>query len=417
MSRIVTFRTGHTSAARALAAFVLLACSEQVDSPVSPPSDIAANFSPSTTPPATIGWHEQARALVAANRFSTLSAERVYAVLSVAQYAAIDKTDIHNRRDGTIPDHGFGPGGRARFELERGVVTGASWPVLSFFFPTAEPALKELVRAEATARGWTHPHFLLGLAIGVAVANKMIERTENDRFTVPFTGTIPVGPGFWIPNGPPVGATGANVLPFLLTSASQFRSPPPPAFQSPAFLTDLAEIKTLSDTRTAEQAAIARFWAFPAGTFTSTGYWNQLAGNYVAQYRLNERAAAHVFALLHAAMFDANVVACFDAKYTYWYIRPVQADPTITLAIGMPNHPSYPSGHSCAAAAAANVLAHFFPDRAGDLQAQVTEAGLSRMYGGLHYRFDITAGQALGRAVALNAINIDRRKGILSEIF
>jgi membrane-associated phospholipid phosphatase len=394
----------------ALSVFVLLACSDRT------PSDVAADISPSTTPPASLGWQEQARVLVAANRFSTLAAERVYAVLSVAQYAALDRADANHYSDGTIPDSGFAPGGRARFELERGAVTGASWLVLAFFFPTAEPALEQRMREEAASRGTTHPSFHLGLEIGMQMATVMIARAQNDRFTAPFTGTIPVGPGMWIPNGAPVGATGANVLPFLLTSGNQFQSPPPPAFLSPAFLTDLAEIK-LSDTRTAEQIAIARFWAYPAGTFTSAGHWNQLAGNYISQYRLNERAATHVFALMHAAQFDANVVACFDSKYTYWYIRPVQADPTITLAIAMPNHPSYPSGHSCASAAAATVLAKFFPDRTAELDAQVTEASLSRMYGGLHYRFDITAGQALGRAVALNAISIDQTQGILSVIF
>ncbi|MGH7462943.1 MAG: phosphatase PAP2 family protein, partial [Longimicrobiales bacterium] len=62
------------------------------------------------------------------------------------------------------------------------------------------------------------------------------------------------------------------------------------------------------------------------------------------------------------------------------------------------------------------VLAHFFPAHATELAGQMTQAGLSRMYGGIHYRFDITAGQALGAAVARLAISIDQSNGLLAAI-
>src|SRR5437867_7945754 len=100
-------------------------------------------------------------------------------------------------------------------------------------------------------------------------------------------------------------------------------------------------------------------------------------------------------------MFDA-VIGCWDAKLTYWFIRPWQADPAITVvpAVGKPNHPSYPSGHSCLSSSAAEVLSAFFPEERAQLDAMVTEAGLSRMYAGIHYRFDIETGQHRGRSVA-----------------
>ena len=108
-------------------------------------------------------------------------------------------------------------------------------------------------------------------------------------------------------------------------------------------------------------------------------------------------------------MFDAQI-GCWDAKETYWVIRPWQADHAITVvaAVGKPNHPSYPSGHSCISSAAAAVLSQFFPAQRAQLDAMVIEAGLSRMYGGIHYRFDIEAGQQLGRSVAHFAIAADR---------
>ena len=100
----------------------------------------------------------------------------------------------------------------------------------------------------------------------------------------------------WVANGPPAGATFSGVKPYVLTSGAQFRPPPPPAFGSSAFLTDLAEIRTLSDTRTPAQAAIAVYWNFPTGSFTPPGYWNLTAANYVEAFGLNEGAATRVFA-------------------------------------------------------------------------------------------------------------------------
>jgi membrane-associated phospholipid phosphatase len=99
------------------------------------------------------------------------------------------------------------------------------------------------------------------------------------------------------------------------------------------------------------------------------------------------------------AGFDASI-GCFDAKFAYWLVRPSTVDPAITLAVPLPNHPSYISGHSCNTASYAAVFADAFPSERGQLDAMVEEAGLSRIYGGLHYRFDCVAGQVLGRQVA-----------------
>jgi membrane-associated phospholipid phosphatase len=287
--------------------------------------------------------------------------------------------------------------------------------VLAFLFPAAAPALGQRLQDEATARGATHPQFLLGVDLGIARGNTIIARLLTDHFTDPWTGTVPVGPGLWVNNGPPAGPLFGTVTPYFMTSGSQFRPAPPPAFGSPAFLADLNEITQLSATRTPAQLASAQFWNFPTGTFTPLGYWNELAGTYISQYGLNEREATHVFALMHAAMVDAHI-GCWDAKYFYWLLRPYQADPSITTPIGQPNHPSYPSGHSCISSAATQVLAHFFPAQASDLANQLAEAGLSRMYAGIHYRFDITAAVQIGTAVAQLALGIDQSQGLLSVI-
>src|SRR5262249_4920369 len=100
----------------------------------------------------------------------------------------------------------------------------------------------------------------------------------------------------------------------------------------------------------------------------------------------------------------------FEAKYFYWYIRPPQADPLITLPIGMPPHPSYPSAHSCASGAFTKVLARAFPSERRRMAKIAEEASLSRVYAGIHYRFDMEAGLALGRSVARKALRADLDK-------
>jgi len=272
--------------------------------------------------------------------------------------------------------------------------------------------LEDLVDAQANAGpGGMHPAFARGEAAGRAVGAEIVARGQADGFSRPFTGTMPTGPGFWSSNTSPATIAGGQlpgVTPWFLTSASQFRPGPPPAFGSPAFQTALDEIRQISNTRTAEQVRIAAFWALSVGTPTTAGFWLQVATDGINQHGLSEREATHLYALLSATMFDAQI-GCWDAKETYWFIRPWQADPLITVvaAVGKPNHPSYPSGHSCLSASGADVLSTFFPEQRDHLTAMVTEAGLSRMYGGIHYQFDIDAGQELGRNVARFTIAAD----------
>ncbi len=143
-----------------------------------------------------------------------------------------------------------------------------------------------------------------------------------------------MGPGFWTSSAtPPTPVNGGQlpgVVPWFLTSASQFRPAPPPAVDSPEFAAGLSEIRQISDTRTPEQVHIATFWALNAGTITGSGYWLVVASQDVTEHGLSEREATHVFALVSATMADAQV-GCWDAKLTYWLIRPWKADLGITV--------------------------------------------------------------------------------------
>ena len=157
----------------------------------------------------------------------------------------------------------------------------------------------------------------------------------------------------------------------------------------------------LSDTRTPAQLSIGLLWVPRIATFM-----NEVGAGLIVTHNKSEREAAHILALANMAAFDAQI-GCWDEKFTSWLIRPWQADPAITVPIALPNHPSYPSGHACNTSAYATVLARAFPTERALLEGYTAEAGLSRMYLGIHYRFDITAGVELGRNVAQWAVAHD----------
>jgi hypothetical protein len=351
---------------------------------------------------ASPAWQQTARDLVAGATFSPLAAAHAYPLVGVAQYQAVQQAEA-----------AISGGGRVRLESDRGAVAGASVVVLSYLFPTKVQMLEDLVTAQAaTGPGDPQPAFVAGEAIGRAVGAAMVTRARGDGFSVVADPPPTVGPGFWTTNAVGTAVAGGQfpgVARWFLTSANQFRPGPPPAFGSDVFNAALAEIRQISDTRTDEQSRIAGIWAYNAGTSTPSGFWLDYASQRIVEHGLSERDATHVFALLSATMEDATV-GCWDAKLTYWLIRPWKADAGISVlaSVGKPNHPSYPSGHSCVSSSGAAVIASFFPERTTELNAMVVEAGLSRMYGGIHFRFDCETGQALGRSVAEFAIAADR---------
>jgi membrane-associated phospholipid phosphatase len=224
----------------------------------------------------------------------------------------------------------------------------------------------------------------------------------SDNWGLTNPGLPPVGPGFWI-DSRPVARGGFGARPFFLSSGSEFRAPPPPAFGSPAFVAALAEVKQISVTRTPEQIAIAQFWHLFQSP-TNASVLNNLAVELLRTHRRHELESARLLFLINGSAYDA-AIGCFDSKFAYWYIRPPQADPSISGVAGvvLPPHPSYPSAHSCISGALTESMALAFPDERRRVEEIATEASLSRLYAGIHYRFDMDAGLALGRAIARKA--------------
>jgi len=294
-----------------------------------------------------------------------------------------------------------------------------------------------------------------GIAVGQAAAAKILALRSNDGSNAaPATFTPGTAPGDYQLTPPafvqPVYTSWRFVKPFALRSASQFRPGPPPPLGSLAYTQAFDEVKSLgeadSTTRTPEETQIAKFWGAPI-----QNYWNEIAQTVALQHGNTLPQNARMFALLDLSLAD-SVIAFYDAKYTYNLWRPVTAiqtegkgaaaqiaadtatgqdpgesgadalaglasDATWTPLVPTALDPSYPGAHAVVSAAGADVLASFFHnDRDSfsvssevlpgversftSFSAAADEAGLSRIYAGQHFRFDLVAGQRLGRQVA-----------------
>lgn len=278
-----------------------------------------------------------------------------------------------------------------------GAASGAAAVVLKQFYPLDAASIDGELAAQRDAAPFgteRNKDFADGEGIGRSVAASVLAFAATDNSGLTSPGVPPVGPGYWFSSGAPIVRGGFGARPFFLTSGSEIRLGPPPAFGSPAYLAALAEVRAFAQARTPEQVAIVTKWVPFSGPL-----WVVIAADLIDQYRRSELEAARIMAYANAASWDA-IIACFDTKFTYWFIRPTQADPSITLATGLPNHPSYPSAHSCSTGAYETILADAFPSERAALEAVAQEASLSRVLGGLHYRFDGDGGLLLGRRAA-----------------
>ena len=157
--------------------------------------------------------------------------------------------------------------------------------------------------------------------------------------------------------------------------------------------------------RTPQTNNEALFWEAAVGGLRAHQYWNEQLSKKTLEYRLdnNPPRAARAFVLPFVTLYDAGI-ACWEAKYTYWAIRPFQLDPEVKPAFATPNHPSYPAAHACASISITRVLGYLFPRDADALAALGERAAESRLWAGIHYRSDIVAGRQLALAVANRVI-------------
>jgi membrane-associated phospholipid phosphatase len=293
------------------------------------------------------------------------------------------------------------------YPSEHAVVAGAASTILAYLYPDMAQEFLDKAQAAADSRVMAGAHYPsdveAGLELGRSVAEQVIARAELDNEIAEWDGVIPTGSGYWT-GEKPVEPTAGQWKTWVLASGDELRPEPPLAYDSPELAAELQEVTTF--TRTWQTNQTAAYWQMPNGAFQS---WYDFAALRMFEQGLDANApeAARIYALMSAAHYDA-IVACWDAKYAYWYFRPSQMDATVTSLFPTPNYPSYPSGHACASTAMSEVLAHEFPAYADAIRARATEALESRIWAGIHFRHELAAGKAMGMAVAQKVLEHDQ---------
>jgi hypothetical protein len=277
-----------------------------------------------------------------------------------------------------------------------------------------------------------------GRSVGAAVyATSRDDGGDRSYLTnFPTSYTPPSGPAFWVPLTGQVAMQpfwAGTVGTFALSSAAECNPGPPPAYSedpNSAFYGEANFDYQLSKTLTPEQITIARYWADGPGTISGPGHSLAIVNEIVTQQNANLAQAAEAYARAGIADADA-LTAIWQSKYQYNLIRPVTyirrvIDPTWNALLPTPPFPEYVSAHSGQSAAVATTLETLFgtnvsfDDHAHDgdgfasrhfdhIFAAAEEAGISRIYAGIHFQSGNLNGQALGRCVAARVNSLSWR--------
>jgi hypothetical protein len=390
------------------------------------------------SPNEAIVWNEIMLQAIALSGFGPPPATRAMAIESLAVFNAVSAIE------GT-------PGYHVSLTAPEGAsavaaVAKAAYDVLVDLFPL--PSAKAIFDAQlALSLGAVIDDSESdGIAVGAQAAAAMIALRADDGSNasggyIPDPGTYTPGtdPGMWQPtppaNRPAAFPQWADLDPFALASPDQFLPEGPPELTSREYAKALKQVQSLGEVdstlRTDEQTEIAEYWHY--GPRTPPGHWNDIATDIAEDEGLSLTETAELLATHNVAQADA-IIAVWDAKYFYDTWRPVTAirnapdidnrwvseDPTWLPLLGTPNFPEYVSAHSAISAASAEVLTEFFgkhyefsftapmapltgipTTREFDsFWDAAKEAGMSRIYGGIHFSFANEDGRELGEDVA-----------------
>ncbi|MBN1816578.1 MAG: vanadium-dependent haloperoxidase [Sedimentisphaerales bacterium] len=370
-------------------------------------------------------WNTAAMDMIKQEGISNQFGNRTMAMLHIAMYDAVN--GIQHQYDPFL----------VRFRApkiwpEEAAVASAAYEVLRKLYPLKENDFKPLY-LEQLARVPNHPRKKVAVVYGQLIANYVLKWRENDGSADAAGVSYPDGtePGQWRRTDakPPMLPGWGQVRPFTMISGNQFRLIGPLDMAGYEYARDYAEVmdvgRKTSPYRTAEQTNIARFW--PTGI---PRIWNLVAHQICDEMDYSLLEEARLFALLNVALTDSQIVS-WDMKYYYGFWRPVTAigygdqdgndntveDPTWESLLPSPPFPEYPSGHSTSCAAAATILAKCMgtdefafalnseanpslPPRVfNSFWEAAREAGISRIYGGIHFNFSNTEGLEAGRSL------------------
>jgi len=313
------------------------------------------------------------------------------------------------------------------------IVHLTAYKACSSIFPGHEPVFEAALRKVYPVRVPDSDRDFADACVG-----PVLKRFEGDGSAAHVTYVPKQAPSAWRRTHPffraPELPHWPLVKPILLSSCDQFRPAGPPSIDSEGFHAAVSEIKEIgsrsSTIRTPEQSEAARFWSDFSYTETPVGHWNSIARQIAENRHLKPAECARLFSVLNVAMAD-TALACWDAKYTYHFWRPITAIQNVPLHgeaseapppswipfLNTPSHPEYVSGHSAFSGAGSTILKWILGADGGEFKVKsdtlptviktfhsldscARECGESRIYGGIHFRFSCEDGFALGREVA-----------------
>ena len=364
-------------------------------------------------------WNEKAVAFVTARAMLPPPAERTVASMHAAMFDAIERR--YRPYLVQLP--------AAKDASQEAAAATAAARVLAAFHPNAadefNAMLKEYLAAIPVGAAKDN-----GIKLGEAVAAEIAARRAHDGSDAADVYRPNTRPGVYVPTPITASSMWPNVMPFAMTSPSQFRPEPPIPLSGAQWAADYNEIKALggktSTARTARQTEDARFWLI-----TGPQSYYPIARQLVAAKKMNVGESARFMALVAIAAADAYI-AVFDAKYHYQFWRPITAirngdiddnaaterDAAWQPIDNTPMHPEYPCAHCITSAAVATVAetvlggadvpevtmtsssAPGVTHRWTNLHAYTDEVSLARIYAGFHYRFSTQVGQEMGRKIA-----------------
>ncbi len=376
-----------------------------------------------------IRWNDAVLSAIKAEKTPPPVAARNLAVVHVAIYDSVNAVHRTHQpfrvRASALP--GTSPEAAAAVAAHRALF--ALYPKQTATF---DALLDESLEQVPEGAGKTN-----GIVLGQAVAEKVLAWRKGDMALRRSDYAARSELGRWqsTPPGfkPPLLPQWAALPSFAMTEVSTMRPAGPPALTSVEFAASFREVKELggaaSSTRTKDQTEIARFWADGDGTITPPGHWNRIAQTIAVAKQTSLAENARLFALLNVAMADV-AICCWDCKYHFDFWRPVtairaadqlnrpelSADKNWLPLLTTPPFPAYTSGHSTFSAAAAAALAAFFGTDSlrfsstsdglpgvtrsfTGFRAAADEAGISRIYGGIHWSFDNRDGLEMGKQV------------------
>jgi membrane-associated phospholipid phosphatase len=275
------------------------------------------------------------------------------------------------------------------YPCEHSVAAGVAVTIIGHFFPSMADSVNRLAQqlmASRIAAGLAFPSDTrAGFELGKRIAEKEIEYTKDFIDKTPWDGKIPEGPGYWKGKYPMLPLAGKSKT-VVLQSGSQFRPAPPPDYAK-----DMAELKNYKQG----------FRSMSNAFLYANGFGDDVLNKKIFEYNLhlNPPRAARLYAITAIATYD-GFIACWDAKYAYWGIRPDQYDTTYHSLLPTPPFPGYPSGHAAISGVMAELFSYFFPADRAYFQKRAKDGAESRFQGGIHFRTDNEVGLELGRKVA-----------------